>query len=94
MSDLTDKEIESALAQKVMGYERPWTWHPLTRIEHAMQLIPKMREKGWGWDGSIRGDSGEYDMAFYSIEHELETSSVHRSPARAISMAAYEAICR
>ena len=89
----TDKEIKEALAHKVMGYDA-WVWDPLNKIEHAMQLVPKMREKGWWWNGSIRGDSGEYDMVFYSIDHELEISSAGPSPARAISLAAYEVVCR
>ena len=93
MPDLTDKDIKEALAIKVMGYDA-WVWDPLNKIEHAMQLIPKMREKGWLWDGSIRGDSGEYDMAFYNQDIDGEESAVHNNPARAISMAAYEAVCR
>lgn len=93
MPDLTDKEIEQALAIKVMGYERPWTWHPLTRVEHAMQLVPKMREMGNNFDLMVNRDGEGYIAFFYPRERGYSMHS-DENPARAISLAAYEAVCR
>ena len=88
----TDKEIKEALAHKIMGYDA-WVWDPLHKIEHAMQLVPKMREKGHNFDFMTDRDSGDYIACFYPREtgYALYTDE---NPARAISLAAYEAICR
>ena len=91
----TGKEIKEALAHKIMGYDA-WVWDPINKIEHAMQLVPKMREKGWLFSmNTVRGDP-DYIVEFrYPQEYRaIYANGADENPARAISLAAYEALCR
>lgn len=90
----TDKEIKEALAHKIMGYDA-WVWDPLNKIEHAMQLVPKMKEKGWLFSTLNFEFSDVYDVEFFALGNSDQyTIGSDENLARAISLAAYEAVCR
>ena len=106
-SDMTDAELNAAVAQEVMGNgyavrtgqaikqtgpHSATPWFPTTDIAAAFEVVERMRELGWE---QVNVNVAEDDLAYCWMKRPgptKVTNSQAPTPARAISEAALEAV--